>query len=184
MTAYTTMKSPLGLLTLAANDKALTGVWFETAPQPQWLQDDAHPVLCQARQELTEYFAGQRQTFDVRLQPQGTAFQQAVWAQLLKVGFGETSTYGALAGALGKPQAARAVGAAVGANPLSIIVPCHRIIGRDGSLTGYAWGLERKVALLQLEEQREFNLISAPSEARTMPAPAVHSSRSAYAPAH
>ena len=180
MTTYTTMHSPLGLLTLAANDEALTGVWFDAPTQAHWVFSDAHPVLCQARAELMEYFAGQRQTFDVPLQPQGTAFQQAVWAQLLTVGFGETSTYGALAAAIGKPKAARAVGAAVGANPLSIIVPCHRILGYNGNLTGYAWGLERKVALLKLEGQRGFNLVSA----QTRPAPAVRSSQSACAPAH
>lgn len=189
MTTYTTtMQSPLGVLTLAASDEALMGVWFDTPPQAHWVLSDEHPVLRQAQQALSEYFAGQRLEFDVPLQPQGTAFQRAVWAQLLTVGYGATSTYGALAAAIGKPQAARAVGAAVGANPLSIIVPCHRIIGRDGSLTGYAWGVERKVALLELEQQREFTLTSAclaPKPAPIPnPRPAVHSSRSACAPAH
>ncbi len=160
ITRFSVITSPLGPLTVAAVGKALTGLWFETPHQARtqrWVQDPTHPVLQQTQQEIAQYFAGKRRAFDLVLQPQGTAFQQAVWMQLLKVDFGTTSTYGALARALNKPQAARAVGAAVGANPISIIVPCHRIVGQDGSLTGYAWGLERKTALLKLEEQSSLN---------------------------
>jgi methylated-DNA-[protein]-cysteine S-methyltransferase len=156
MIKFTTMPSPVGELTLTADGDALTGVWFanhrgESPRRPEWIRDDDMPVLKAARRELTEYFAGKRSRFDVKLKPEGTAFQQAVWRQLLKVGFGKTSTYGTLAAAIGKANASRAVGAAVGANPISIIVPCHRIIGRDGSLTGFGGGLDRKAKLLRLE---------------------------------
>lgn len=158
MIHYTTMPSPVGELTLTAENGALTGVWFAghkgeggSPVKAGWTRDDAVPVLRQARAELDEYFAGKRERFDVKLQPQGTEFQRAVWRELLKVRFGRTSTYGKLAAAVGKANAARAVGAAVGANPISIIVPCHRIIGRDGSLTGFGGGLDRKTALLKLE---------------------------------
>lgn len=156
MTNYTTMPSPVGELTLTADGDALTGVWFaryrgEAVSRTDWIRNDALPVLKQARAELAEYFAGQRERFDVKLNAQGTAFQRAVWRELLKIRFGKTSTYGTLAAQIGKANASRAVGAAVGANPISIIVPCHRIIGRDGSLTGFGGGLERKTKLLQLE---------------------------------
>lgn len=108
-------------------------------------------MLVAARAQLAEYFRGKRTRFDLPLRPDGTAFQQSVWRALLKVPFGTTSTYGALAAAIGRPGAARAVGAAVGANPLAIVVPCHRIVGADGTLTGYAGGLARKAKLLALE---------------------------------
>ena len=155
-TLYTEMESPLGALQLAADDGALTGVHFpgqkhDRPAQADWQRADDEPVLAQARRELAEYFAGRRARFNVRLEPRGTAFQRAVWQALLAVPFGATSTYGAIAEAVGRPGAVRAVGAAVGANPLGIIVPCHRIVGRDGSLTGYAGGLDRKAKLLALE---------------------------------
>lgn len=156
MTKCTTMPSPVGELSFTADGDALTGILYAqhkgTSPtKADWTRDDDVPVLKQARAELAEYFAGKRERFSVKLKPEGTEFQRAVWRALLKVGFGKASTYGALAAAVGKPSAARAVGAAVGANPISIIVPCHRIIGRDGSLTGYAGGLDRKVKLLAIE---------------------------------
>lgn len=190
MTSFTVMQSPLaslGPLTLTAEGDALTGIWFDAhdikpAARAQWVQDDALEILQQTRQQLTEYFAGQRQQFDLNLQPKGTEFQRAVWQQLLGVDFGKTSTYGTLAQAIGKPNASRAVGAAVGANPLSIIVPCHRIIGRNGSLTGYAGGLARKVTLLKLEGQTDAQLTAVPT--LTRPAPEVHNSRNEFAPAH
>ncbi len=152
----TTVPSPLGPLTLAANNLALVGVWFDDQQHlPEWADwgvDDLHPVLRQAVQELQQYFAGQRLHFDVPLDlSHGTDFQQRVWHSLLDVGVGTTSTYGAISQALGKPSAVRAVGGAVGRNPIGIIVPCHRVIGANGALTGYAGGLERKVALLRLE---------------------------------
>lgn len=187
MTSFTVMQSPVGSLTLTAEGDALTGVWFDAhdiqpATRAQWVQDDTLAVLRQAQQQLNEYFAGRRQTFEIRLELQGTAFQRAVWQQLLGIDFGQTSTYGTLAQAIGKPNASRAVGAAVGANPLSIIVPCHRIIGRDGSLTGYAGGLPRKVELLKLEGQTDARLTAVPTPTR--PAPEVRSSRNEFAPAH
>jgi methylated-DNA-[protein]-cysteine S-methyltransferase len=153
--AQSRITTPLGPLTLAATAKGLGLVWFDgqahrtdTVNAPF---NVTHPHLVQAAQEFAEYFARQRQIFNVPLDPQGTAFQLAVWQLLLKLPLGQLSTYGALARELGQPSASRAVGAAVGRNPIGIIVPCHRIVGRDGSLTGYAGGLHRKEALLQLE---------------------------------
>jgi methylated-DNA-[protein]-cysteine S-methyltransferase len=155
-TLYTEMESPLGTLQLTADDGALTGVHFpgqkhDRPAQADWQRADDEPVLAQARRELGEYFAGRRARFEVRLDPRGTPFQRAVWQALLAVPFGATSTYGAIAAAVGRPSAVRAVGAAVGANPIGIVVPCHRIVGRDGTLTGYAGGLDRKAKLLALE---------------------------------
>jgi len=156
MTLYTETGSPLGTLQLTAEDGALTGVHFpgqkhDCPRQPHWRRADDEPVLAAARTQLAEYFDGRRSDFDLPLAPRGTPFQQAVWQALLAVPFGATSTYGAIAGAIGRPTAVRAVGAAVGANPIGIVVPCHRIVGADGSLTGYAGGLDRKTKLLALE---------------------------------
>jgi methylated-DNA-[protein]-cysteine S-methyltransferase len=157
-TQYTEMASPLGTLLLTAEDGQLTGVHFagqkhDRPVQPGWQRADDTPALARARAQLAEYFAGRRTSFELPLAPAGTPFQQAVWRALLAVPFGATSTYGAIARAVGKPSAVRAVGSAVGANPLGIVVPCHRIVGRDGSLTGYAAGLERKARLLALERR-------------------------------
>ena len=156
MTSYSLMPSPLGELVLTASDGALTGIRFTPPPQaeagyPQWQHNDAAPVLQQARRELNEYFDRRRRHFEVRLTATGTAFQQSVWTALMTIEFGRWATYGELAAAVGRPRAARAVGAAVGANPIAIIIPCHRIVGRGGSLTGYAGGLDRKTWLLSLE---------------------------------
>jgi methylated-DNA-[protein]-cysteine S-methyltransferase len=150
--------SPLGPMIIAAHGERLAGIWFEgQSHQPdtsRWSPAAEHPLLKKTMAELTEYFAGQRQVFDVPLDlGSGTAFQQAVWQALLTIACGERSSYGALAAAIGKPRAVRAVGGAVGRNPFSIIVPCHRVLGAHGALTGYAGGLERKVKLLQLEGQ-------------------------------
>ena len=147
--------SPLGPLTLATTAAGLAGVWFDDQKHhPGELQapvHPAHPWLRLADTELQRYFEGRLQQFTVPLDPQGTPFQQQVWQALLHIGHGQLSTYGRLAQALNRPAAARAVGAAVGRNPLSIIVPCHRVLGQDGTLTGYAGGLQRKQALLKLE---------------------------------
>lgn len=152
-TRCTIVPSPVGDLLLTADEDALTGVWF--APHGSRARglprDDRWPVLAQARRQLDEYFAGRRRRFDLKLQPQGTPFQLSVWQALLDVDFGRTSTYGALAAKLGRPTGARAVGAAVGANPISIVLPCHRIVGSNGALTGFGGGLERKAKLLALE---------------------------------
>ncbi len=149
--------SPLGPLTLAATDAGLAGTWFNGQrhwPDTQgWREDEAHPALRAAAAQFADYFAGRRTHFDLPLDlSHGTAFQRAVWQALLAIPPGGTQSYGQLSAGIGKPKAVRAVGAAVGRNPISVIVPCHRVLGADGSLTGYAGGLERKRALLALEE--------------------------------
>ena len=154
----TTVASPLGPIRLAASPQGLAGLWFDgQRHQPDasaWRAAPKHPVLQATARWLQAYFAGQAATVpaDLPLDLQGgTAFQQAVWQALLRIPRGGTSSYGGIAADQGRPAAVRAVGAAVGRNPISILVPCHRVLGRDGSLTGYAGGLERKTALLQLE---------------------------------
>jgi len=156
----THFQSPLGAITLAATPAGLAGVWFEgqrhlpheLAAPSSWPTDAAHPVLKKAALQLCEYFAGQRHEFDLPLDLSGgTAFQQAVWQALLTIATSSTCNYGSISKSIGNAAAVRAVGAAVGRNPISIIVPCHRVLGADGSLTGYAGGLDRKTALLTLE---------------------------------
>lgn len=148
--------TPVGKLKLVAGDKGLVAVlWQRDRPNRVRLEDvvedDSHPILQQARQELDEYFAGQREAFTVPLDPRGTPFQQSVWMQLRAIPFGETRSYLDLALALGDRNATRAVGAANGRNPISIIVPCHRVIGSSGKLVGFAGGLENKEFLLHHE---------------------------------
>jgi methylated-DNA-[protein]-cysteine S-methyltransferase len=148
--------SPLGPMIVAATDRGLAGVWFEQQKHlpdcGSWPYDPRHPVLREALDQLRGYFAGERTTFELPLDLQGgTPFQQAVWQALLAIPRGRTVTYRHVGEQAGRPGAMRAVGSAVGRNPLSIVVPCHRVVGSDGSLTGYAGGLERKRALLQLE---------------------------------
>lgn len=154
-TAQCRINTPLGPMTLAATAHGLAGAWFDGQahhPGPLLAAEAAdHRWLLQASRELGEYFGAQRQHFDVPLDPQGTPFQQAVWQLLRGISCGALQRYGEIARHLGRPQAARAVGAAVGRNPISIIVPCHRVVGLNGSLTGYAGGLPRKEALLRLE---------------------------------
>jgi methylated-DNA-[protein]-cysteine S-methyltransferase len=152
----THFNSALGGITLAATSQGLAGLWFDqqrhSPDMTGWLPDADHPVLRAAQQQLTDYFAGRRRHFDLPLDlSHGTAFQQAVWRALLAIPAGRTTSYGALSADIGKPAAVRAVGAAVGRNPISVVVACHRVLGADGSLTGYAGGLERKTALLRLE---------------------------------
>jgi methylated-DNA-[protein]-cysteine S-methyltransferase len=149
--------TPLGAVTLAATSRGLAGLWFDGQrhhPGPIAAPVDAgQPWIAQALRQLARYFDGAAaEPFVLPLDPQGSAFQRTVWLALRDIACGQTSSYGALARRLGRdPGAARAVGAAVGRNPLSVIVPCHRVLGGDGSLTGYAGGLERKRALLRLE---------------------------------
>lgn len=148
--------SPLGPIIVAATRKGLAGVWFDGQrhlPETQeWPQRNDHPVLLKAVKQLREYFDGKRTAFDLPLDLHGgTPFQQSVWQALLQIRSGETTSYGKLSKLIGKPAAVRAVGAAVGRNPVSVIVPCHRVLGGDGSLTGYAGGLDKKTALLKLE---------------------------------
>ena len=152
----THFESPLGPMTLAASAHGLCGLWFngqKHQPDVQHLpQLPSHPLLLKAQAQLADYFAGRLSQFDMALDMQwGTAFQQAVWKQLQTIAPGHTVSYGTIASAVGRPLASRAVGAAVGRNPISIIVPCHRVVGSNGALTGYAGGLDRKIALLHLE---------------------------------
>jgi methylated-DNA-[protein]-cysteine S-methyltransferase len=152
---WTTCPSPLGDLLLQAADGALVKVLFPPYPLPDGPPDPDDPVLRQAAAELAEYFAGARREFEVPVGPPGTPFQQAVWAELRRVPYGTTTTYAAIAARLGRPTAVRAVGAANGRNPVAVLVPCHRVVGSDGNLRGYAGGVERKLALLGLERGPE-----------------------------
>ncbi|WP_114784171.1 methylated-DNA--[protein]-cysteine S-methyltransferase [Vibrio tetraodonis] len=151
---YTTFNSPLGKMTIQANDDGLMGAWFETqTTQPQDLGKKApkHPILILTINQLQEYFSHRREMFQLPLAAKGTEFQQQVWQALKTIPYGETWSYQQLAEAIGNPKAVRAVGLANGKNPISVIVPCHRVIGKKGKLTGYAGGLDRKAALLKLE---------------------------------
>lgn len=155
-TVTTIFNSPLGLMRLAASPHGLCGVWFEgqrhQADASGWPSAANHPLLQQTIAQLTQYFAGQRRQFDVPLDlSAGTPFQQAVWQGLQNLAFGQTCSYGALSAQIGRPTAVRALSGAVARNPVSIIVPCHRVLGANGALTGYAGGLDRKAALLKLE---------------------------------
>jgi methylated-DNA-[protein]-cysteine S-methyltransferase len=155
MTLYSTVSSPIGELMLCGDDESLTalhlpGHWAK--PAAGWRRDDAR--FAAVARQLDEYFAGERTTFDVPLRMQGGPFEREVWAELVQIPYGETASYGEIARRVGKPHASRAVGAANGRNPIAIIVPCHRVIGSDGTLTGYGGGLERKRALLDLEAGR------------------------------
>ena len=148
--------TPLGPMLAAATDVGLCGLWFDAQKHlpdvSHWPTEPMHPVLRQTQAAMQAYFAGEMADFQVPLDLRGgTAFQQAVWQALLKIPSGATTTYGALSHRLGRPSAVRAVAGAVGRNPVSVIVPCHRVLGSDGSLTGYAGGLHRKTALLKLE---------------------------------
>jgi len=153
---YKTMPSPVGLLTLVANDHGLAAVlWENDDPKRVRLspmdEDSKHPVLLEAERQLQDYFAGKRKTFSLKLDFTGTEFQKKVWAALLTIPFGETRSYAQIAEQIGNPNAVRAVGAANGKNPISIIAPCHRVIGSNGKLTGFAGGMEAKAFLLKLE---------------------------------
>jgi methylated-DNA-[protein]-cysteine S-methyltransferase len=147
--------SPLGPVLLARTADGLAGVWFDAQkhhPEPidaPFVDDD--PMLCRAADQLAAYFSGDAVEFDVPLDLQGTPFQQAVWQELLRLERGRTCSYGEIARRLKRPAAGRAVGAAVGRNPVSVIVPCHRVVGSTGALTGYAGGLDRKIELLRIE---------------------------------
>ena len=149
-------RGPLGEMIVAASDSGIAGIWFEgqkhLPDHSKWAVDESHPLLREATLQLRDYFDGRRTSFDLPLDLQlGTPFQQSVWQALLAIPHGGKTTYATLSREIGSPQAVRAVGAAVGRNPVSIVVPCHRVLGASGSLTGYAGGLERKSALLKLE---------------------------------
>ncbi len=164
-TCRKTTQSPLGLLTLAANPNGLCGVWFENQKHfpdtLSWTVDQRHPLLLQAEEILAQFFqqnwqAGCSTHMALKKLPLdlsgGTTFQQAVWQALMRIPMGQTCSYGELAAAIGRPGAFRAVGTAIGRNPISILIPCHRVLGTLGQLTGYAGGVWRKQALLRLED--------------------------------
>ena len=156
MRYYDLYESPYGQMLLVSGDEGLSGVYFEGQKyhrqvEPEWRRDARHAPLRQAKRELAEYFSGKRKRFSVKLAPRGTPFQRSVWKAISGVGFGRTIPYAELARRAGRPGSARAAGAATGRNPIGIIVPCHRIVGSNGSLTGYAGGLSKKRALLALE---------------------------------
>lgn len=154
-TAQLHIETPLGAMLLARTGKGLAGAWFvgqKDYPVTIAAPEAPHDVLLRkAASQLADYLAGTRRHFDVPLDLHGTPFQRSVWNTLLEIDCGRTSSYGAVARAVGRPSAVRAVGAAVGRNPVAVIVPCHRVMGSDGSLTGYAGGLPRKMALLEIE---------------------------------
>lgn len=152
---HTVVESPIGPLTLVGDGSALIGLYFDghlRTPRVTDLGPRVDDGFEAVERQLGEYFAGTRREFDLELAPRGSAFEKQVWAMLTKIPFGETRTYGQLAAELGDPGAAQAVGNANGWNPISIIVPCHRVVGTSGGLTGYAGGLTRKRFLLSLEE--------------------------------
>ncbi|GJD57300.1 methylated-DNA--[protein]-cysteine S-methyltransferase [Methylobacterium dankookense] len=154
--AFTTVASPVGALTVIASDRGLSAILWENDDPARvrlgpLVEDPSHPVLLETERQLAAYFAGTLKAFAVPLDFQGTAFQKSVWAALLTIPFGETRSYGDIARQIGRPGASRAVGAANGKNPISIIAPCHRVIGSAGALTGFAGGLDIKRHLLGLE---------------------------------
>jgi methylated-DNA-[protein]-cysteine S-methyltransferase len=155
--SYTWLESPAGRLLLAGDGDALKHISFPSGRHAvevdrDWREEPS--VFAAAIEQLREYFRGERKTFSLRLSPEGTAFQKAVWSELRNIPYGETISYKQLAERIGKPRAVRAVGAANGANPIPIIIPCHRVIGNDGHLTGFGGGLPLKQRLLDLESQQ------------------------------
>ena len=156
--AFMEMASPVGALKLVANDTALVAVlWENENPKrvrlAELIEQTHHPILLETQKQLSEYFAGKRQQFDLPLDFEGTEFQQKVWQALLTIPFGETRSYRDIAAQVGNVKAVRAVGAANGKNPISIIVPCHRVVGANGKLVGFAGGLENKDILLKIEKR-------------------------------
>jgi methylated-DNA-[protein]-cysteine S-methyltransferase len=159
MTDYARIASPLGDILAAAENGALIGLWFEGQkyyPQipDDWRENAASPAIARCRKQLAEYFAGKRDRFDLPLAPRGTPYQQKIWREIAAIPFGKTLSYAELAKRAGNGDAARAAGAATGRNPMSIVIPCHRVVGSKGALTGYAGGLDRKTRLLGLEGVR------------------------------
>ncbi len=157
---YKTMNSPVGALKLVANDHGLAAIlWENDDPKRvrlgELVEAPQHPVLVETERQLRDYFAGKRRAFSLKLAFTGTEFQRKVWTALIQIPFGETRSYAQIARQIGRPKAVRAVGAANGRNPLSIVAPCHRVIGANGKLTGFAGGLETKAFLLRLEAKRD-----------------------------
>jgi methylated-DNA-[protein]-cysteine S-methyltransferase len=164
MIRYALFESPLGTVMAVADEDGITHIDFIDAKYvrrigPDWVEDPRAPALRECVKQLSEYYDGKRTTFDLPLAPRGTDFQMRVWQEIARVPFGETITYGELAKRAGAPGHARAAGAATGRNPIGVVVPCHRIVGADGSLTGYAGGLERKRELLEIEGVLQRSLV-------------------------
>jgi methylated-DNA-[protein]-cysteine S-methyltransferase len=160
MITWMRFETPLGSMLALAEDGALASLDFTDAKyvraiEPDWREDRRSPVLLECARQVREYFAGRRRAFDLPLAPRGTGFQRRVWKEIARIGYGETLTYAELARRSGAAGSARAAGAATGRNPLAIVVPCHRVLGSGGSLTGYAGGVGRKARLLALEGARE-----------------------------
>jgi methylated-DNA-[protein]-cysteine S-methyltransferase len=154
---YSYCESPIGKLLLVASERGLEQIWFEGQTHKAVLGDDCHADSAMLRHtvgQLRAYFAGELETFDIHLAPEGTTFQLKVWNELLEIPYGETISYGELARRIGNPNASRAVGLANGTNPIPIIIPCHRVIGSNGKLTGYGGGLPIKEKLLALEKRQ------------------------------
>jgi methylated-DNA-[protein]-cysteine S-methyltransferase len=156
MTSYSKLKSPVGDLLLVANESKLTGIYFgdrSHVPKARatWKLDPDHPVLRETAKQLGEFFNGKRTDFSIPFEFSGTDFQQKVWKQIARIPYGKTITYSELASRAGRPDAVRAAGTNTGRNPLAIVVPCHRVMGKNGTLTGFAGGLDRKQLLLEIE---------------------------------
>ena len=147
-------ETPFAKIGIAEENGFVTNIFFGTSVAPDEYETRETPLIGKAHRQLCEYFAGKRTEFDLPLAPRGTEFEQSVWNALLAIPFGETRTYGETAAAIGNPKACRAVGRANGANPICIVIPCHRVIGADGKLTGYSAGMEFKKFLLKLEGNR------------------------------
>lgn len=170
------MNSPVGKLKLIATADSLMAVlWEREAPDrvkiEAFVADPRHPILQKAERQLNEYFAGQRTRFELPLEPRGTAFQQQVWRRLRQIPFGKTKSYLDIAKAIDTPLACRAVGAACGKNPISIIVPCHRVVASNGNLTGFAGGLDIKARLLALESRDRSRAVPTSSRALSRQVP-------------
>lgn len=147
----TYLNTEIGLVKITGNSDAVTHIDFVSAQEQP---ENSTSVLCDAKQQLSEYFEGERTHFDIPLAPKGTDFQKQVWQALVEIPYGQTLSYQDIAKAVGKPKGSQAVGGANGKNPIAIVVPCHRVIGKNGSLTGYAGGLDKKSWLLSLEQKR------------------------------
>jgi len=156
MTRFKRFTTPLGPVLATANDRGINGIYFvgqryEIEIEREWREEGDDPVLTECARQLGEYFEGKRREFDLPLDSAGSDFQQRVWREIARIPFGKTISYAELARRAGAAGSARAAGAATGHNPLSVVVPCHRVVGSDGSLTGYAGGIERKTRLLEIE---------------------------------
>ena len=161
MTYWTTAPSPLGNLLLTSNGSSLTGLWTPRPSgtfdvEPDWIENSKEQPFRAATEQLTAYFAGKLKRFEIPLEPAGTPFQQRVWTELQRIPYGKTISYGELANRIGNSKASRAVGLANGSNPISIVIPCHRVIGSNGKLVGYGGGLDTKRRLLDFESRQLF----------------------------